>query len=58
MVARITISIPDELADELDSRLSYGDSRSAWIQQAIEERIAREEAEEGNPRRAMASMAD
>jgi metal-responsive CopG/Arc/MetJ family transcriptional regulator len=42
MTTRITISIPDDLADEVDSQLSYGDSRSAWIEQAIRERLERE----------------
>ena len=39
MTTRITISIPEDVADTVDSRLEYGDNRSAWIQSAIEYRL-------------------
>lgn len=49
-MARITISIPDEVADEVDAQLEYGDSRSEWIQTAIEQRLEREaDAENRSP---------
>lgn len=49
-MTRITISVPDELADEVDSRLEYGDSRSEWIETAIRERLQREsDAENRSP---------
>ena len=57
MTTRITISLPDDVADRVDGQLEYGDSRSGWIQQAIEERLEREEATEGNPK-PMMSTAD
>lgn len=41
-MARITISVPEDVADEVDSQLEYGDSRSEWIQEAIEQRLRRE----------------
>jgi hypothetical protein len=51
---RITISLPDDLANEIDSRLEYGDSRSAWVRGAIQMRLEseRQEDEEGNANRA------
>jgi Arc/MetJ-type ribon-helix-helix transcriptional regulator len=39
MTERITISVPDELADQINARLSYGDNRSEWIREAIEQRL-------------------
>lgn len=48
MSERITISLPEELAERLNDKLDYGDNRSAWIAQAIEERLDREADEEGN----------
>lgn len=30
-----TVSMPDELEREIESQLSYGDSKSEWIRQAI-----------------------
>ena len=43
---RISISIPEDLKDEIDDQLEYGDSRSEWIREAIEERLERERGEE------------
>lgn len=34
-MAKATISLPDELNDEIEMDLSYGDSKSEWIRQAI-----------------------
>lgn len=34
-MARTTVSLPDELEREIESQLSYGDSKSEWIRQAI-----------------------
>lgn len=48
-MARITISIPDDLKDEVDEHLEYGDSRSKWIQEAIEQRLeATDDDDSGN----------
>lgn len=41
-MAKITISIEDEVAEDLNAYLEYGDNRSKWIQQAIEQRLERE----------------
>jgi Arc/MetJ-type ribon-helix-helix transcriptional regulator len=37
-MARATINLPDELDEEIESELSYGDSKSEWIRQAIKMR--------------------
>lgn len=39
MTERITISVPDELAEQINQQLSYGDNRSEWIRAAIEQRL-------------------
>ena len=38
-MAKVTISIPDEMNDRIESDLSYGDSRSEWVRQAIQYRF-------------------
>jgi metal-responsive CopG/Arc/MetJ family transcriptional regulator len=39
MMARTSISLPDELEREVESKLSYGDSKSEWIRHAIKLRM-------------------
>lgn len=34
-MARTTLSLPDEMEQEIESELSYGDSKSEWIRHAI-----------------------
>jgi metal-responsive CopG/Arc/MetJ family transcriptional regulator len=41
----VTVPMEQSLVDEIDSELTYGDSRSEWIRNAIREKLAREEAE-------------
>ena len=51
MVEKISVSLPDDVADRLHDQLEYGDNRSQWITQAIEDRLDRleeAEADEGN----------
>jgi len=43
MTERITISIPDEMAESIHTELSYGDNRSEWIRDAIREKLNRDE---------------
>lgn len=38
-MARPTVSMPDELEDQIEMQLSYGDSKSEWIRHAIELRM-------------------
>jgi Arc/MetJ-type ribon-helix-helix transcriptional regulator len=38
----VTVTMPAEMVDIIDGQLDYGDSRSAWIRRAIQERFARE----------------
>ena len=40
---RISISIPEDLKDEVDDQLEYGDSRSGWIQDAIEMKLEQQD---------------
>ncbi|QIO21356.1 hypothetical protein [Haloarcula sp. JP-L23] len=35
-MARPSFSVDDELLERVDSRLTYGDNRSAWLRDAIE----------------------
>jgi metal-responsive CopG/Arc/MetJ family transcriptional regulator len=52
MVEKITVSLPEDTHERLHDHLDYGDNRSAWIAQAIEERLDRLESEEGNAKTA------
>jgi len=45
MTERITISLPDEMAESIHEQLSYGDNRSEWVRDAIEEKLDRESHE-------------
>lgn len=57
MATRITISLPEELEEEITSRLEYGDSRSEWVRKAIELRL-QQEKEEGNGQTAVTASAN
>ena len=39
MADRITISLSEDLVEEINGKLEYGDSRSEWVREAIEERL-------------------
>ena len=39
MVDRVTISLSEDLVEEINGKLEYGDSRSEWVREAIEERL-------------------
>lgn len=38
-MARPTVSMPDELEEQIEMQLSYGDSKSEWIRHAIQLRM-------------------
>jgi len=38
----VTVSLPAEWVSDIDGNLDYGDSRSAWIRDAVEQRLERE----------------
>lgn len=38
-MAKITLKMSDELREAIDAQLEYGDSRSAWIRQAVIDRL-------------------
>jgi len=42
MTERITFSMPEEMAEDINAQLSYGDNRSEWIRDAIREKLDRE----------------
>jgi metal-responsive CopG/Arc/MetJ family transcriptional regulator len=48
-MANPSISIPDEMLAEVDERLGYGDSRSAYIREALRKRLDEEDAGEWQP---------
>lgn len=37
-----TVPMSDELLEEIDERLDYGDSRAEWIREACRQRLERE----------------
>lgn len=37
-----TVPMDDDLLDAIDSQLDYGDSRAAWIREAVRQRLERE----------------
>lgn len=39
-----TITMPDEMVSDIDEQLEYGDSRAAWIREAVRQRLEREAA--------------
>lgn len=41
-IVRPTVSLPKDLDEEIEERLDYGDSKSAWIRETIEMRLAGE----------------
>jgi len=45
-VQRITISIPDDLKERIHRELEYGDNRSEWIRDAIQQKLAGEQQPE------------
>lgn len=47
MVERLTISMDEELYEEIKDELEYGDSLSEWMREAAELRM-KTEASEGN----------
>ena len=63
----VTVPLPEDAVDEIDEKLTYGDSRAGWIREAVYQRLEREgidteeyrkklgepiEDEEGNPKAA------
>lgn len=38
----VTVPMDPELEDQIEAQLGYGDSKAAWIRQAIYERLERE----------------
>ncbi len=57
MAERISVSLPEDLVEELNDELEYGDSRSAWIADAIRMKLDAE-ADEGNSRTPETATAD
>ena len=45
-MARISISIDEDLLGQINDQLEYGDSRSAWFETAARERLKAEGAGE------------
>lgn len=60
MATRISISLPDEMVEDINEQLEYGDSRSKWVREAIELRFQQQqqEQEEGNGHPATTASAD
>lgn len=56
MSERITITMSEELAEEINGQLDYGDNRSEWIREAIKMRLQQEGESQGNRRAAVAAV--
>lgn len=41
----VTVPMEKDLVDDIDDELTYGDSRSEWVRNAIREKLARDAAE-------------
>ena len=41
----VTVPMEQALVDEIDGELTYGDSRSEWIRDAVREKLARDRDE-------------
>ena len=54
MKEKISISVDEDLLEELHDELTYGDNRSEWVEDAIRMKLEAE-ASEGNPKPATAS---
>lgn len=48
----VTVSLPAGWVETIDKNLDYGDSRSAWIREAVQERLVSEGYVEGNSKSA------
>jgi predicted DNA-binding protein len=44
-----SVRIPDELNQEIEDQLDYGDTKDEWIREAIEQRLKRELATGAGP---------
>ena len=55
MAERVTFSLPEDLVERLNAQFDYGDNRSAWVAEAIEEKLEREAGEEGNSKTSTAT---
>lgn len=49
----IGVRVDPEVKERIEGQLEYGDSISGWVRTAIEQRLEREEASEGNPNQAL-----
>ena len=41
----VSFRVDDELVEEIESQLEYGDSKSDWIREAIRQRLAADTAD-------------
>lgn len=53
MKEKISISVDEDLLDQVHDELDYGDNRSEWVEDAIRLKLEAE-ASEGNPKAATA----
>jgi metal-responsive CopG/Arc/MetJ family transcriptional regulator len=49
----VSVNMPEHLNDAVEKQLSYGDSKSEWIRQAIREKIARSDYDDDIPKTAL-----
>jgi Arc/MetJ-type ribon-helix-helix transcriptional regulator len=46
----IGVRVDKEKKERIESQLEYGDSLSEWVREAIDQRLERDEDEQGNPK--------
>jgi metal-responsive CopG/Arc/MetJ family transcriptional regulator len=46
MKKTISVSVSEELVERVNDQLEYGDSRSEWVEEAIAEKLEREQHED------------
>jgi Arc/MetJ-type ribon-helix-helix transcriptional regulator len=44
----VSFRVDDELVEEIESQLEYGDSKSDWIREAIRQRLAADTADDSD----------
>ncbi|MFC4549356.1 MULTISPECIES: ribbon-helix-helix domain-containing protein [Halorussus] len=55
----VTVPMPGDMVEKIDGQLGYGDSRAAWIREAVRQRLEQEGHDmEGNPKKATVPTAN
>lgn len=50
---RVATNVTPEKKEQIENELDYGDHISDWLREAIDEKLARDDGDQGNPKVAM-----